>query len=112
MFLSLGAILSAYVFLDAYSIRGPLYYLTRFLRKFEQCWAKASLKTKRITLFTGPDEMHVIRSIRWQDLCQAVAAKEGAFHVVMVDRTHHLRANDASTMQVWVTAINSAADNS
>lgn len=97
--------------MEARSVRGPAQYLTRFLKKFESCWLAASLTSKSITIYRGMDERHVVRSMRWQEVCKAVpSSKEPVFHLVMFDRTHHLRLPDMKTMEAWVAAINAAIE--
>ncbi len=105
-----GCAFSQYVLLTSRTVRGPAQYLTRFRRVFAPCWLSASLVSRRINIYTGSDERHLVRSIRWEELCQAVGGRDNVLHIVMVDRTHHLRVADADTLTVWITAINSAMD--
>jgi hypothetical protein len=105
--LTLRGDVSPYVLLNDTSLRGPALYLTRFRKVFRKCWLALSLSTRRLVLFRGSDEQHTIRSITWPEVCQAVpSAYEPVLHVVMVDRTHHIRVADMATQQAWIVAIN------
>ncbi len=104
-------LLSQSVLLDKHAIRGHALYLTRFRKRYEPCWLTASITTRSVCIYTGPDERHAIRSLRWADLIQAVGtSRDCSFHIVMVNRTHHLRALDENGMRLWVCALNSVTD--
>lgn len=107
LLLSLRGEVSPYVRLDAFSMRGPALYLTRFRKVFQRCWLALSVTTRRLVLYRGSDEQHAIRSVPWGEVCQAVPSMcEPVLHVVMVDRTHHIRVADMRTQETWISAIN------
>ena len=110
--MTLQGVVSSNVRMDAMSIRSHAYYLTKIRKKCEPCWLVASIPSRSICIYTGGDERHVIRSLRWADVLQAVpSTRDPVFHIVMVNRTHHIRALDDCSMRMWVCALNSVTDN-